>query len=191
MDSPETQVASEAATLATPDMPAAPVAVAAPVSDGLNILPSVLTDLRASRARIGANAKPVSIAIPGYGGNLVARFRWVPANELAATSRSIMAIKNPTQQQLAAAADALVACNDEILVRVNGELESLQHGGEPVTFAEGAGLCVALGLPAPSSARECVMAVFGNDYAVADTAGKLMAWLEDTSRQVDEEHLGE
>jgi hypothetical protein len=35
------------------------------------------------------------------------------------------------------------------------------------------------------------MAVFGNDYAVADTAGKLMAWLEDTSRQVDEEHLGE
>jgi hypothetical protein len=172
-------------------MPDAPQAVAAPVSDGLNILPSVLTDLRASRARIGANAKPVNIAIPGYGGNLVARFRWVPANELAATSKSIMAIKNPTQQQLAAAADALVACNDEILVRVNDKLESLQHGGDPVTFAEGDGLLVALGLPPVSNARDCVMAVFGNDYAVADTAGKLMLWLEDTSRQVDEEHLGE
>lgn len=188
MDSPETQVAPVATPLV--DTPA-PEAVSAPVADGLNVLPSVLSGLRASRAKIGANAKPVDIQVPGYEGQLIARFRWVPAPELTATSKSIAAIKNPTQQQLAAAADALVACNDEILVKVDGKLESLQHQGESVSFNNGSGLLVALGLPPVTNARDCVFAVFGNDYALADVALRLMTWLEDTTRQVDEEHLGE
>lgn len=194
MDSPVEQVPAQGATL-NPEDPAlapAPAAVAAPVdSNGLNVLPSVLDGLRSARAKIGANADPVDIAIPGYNGQLIARFKWVPANELVATSKSLTAIKNPTQQQLAAAADALVACNEEILVKVDGKLESLQHEGEPVTFSYGTGLLLALGLSPVSSARECVFAVFGNDYALADVCQRLMVWLEDTTRQVDEEHLGE
>lgn len=190
MDSPETQVAAQAPTL-DPEISPAPEAVTAPVSNGLNVLPNVLDGLAKMRAQIGANAKPVDIAIPGYDGQLIARFKWVPAEDLAATAKSLAQIKNPTKQQLAAAADALVACNEEILVKVDGKLESLLHEGEPVTFSYGTGLLLALKLPPVASARDCVFAVFGNDYALADVATRLLTWLEDTTRQVDEEHLGE
>lgn len=156
-----------------------------------NVSPSILTSLRAARSVIGAGATPLDLEIPGYGGQLVARFAWKPANELAATSKSLQAIKNPTQQQLAAAADALATCNEEILIRDGETLESLQHGGVPVTFANGEGLLLALGLPRTSATRDCVMAVFGNDYAIMGTALKLSAWLEDASQEVDVTTLGE
>jgi hypothetical protein len=178
---------SDAEALATPETTTAP-ALAAP---DLNILPSVLGELRKSRAAIGKGSKPIRLAIPGYNGRLIAQFRWVPVGELAATSRSLQAIKNPTEQSIAAAADALNAMNNEILVDVGDKLESLQHEGVPVTFTNGSGLLLALGLPSTDNARDCVMAVFGNEYALVDTATKVMTWLEDTSREVDETHLGE
>jgi hypothetical protein len=191
MSFPSAEAAATAAaalpdTLTAPDAPAPVVA-----SPDLNILPSVLDDLKRLRSGIGAGAEPIDLAIPGYKGRLVARFRWVPVDELAVTSKSLRAIKDPTQQQIAAAADALVATNDEILVKVDDKLESLQHQGIPVTFVNGDGLTLALGLPKSNSARECVLAVFGNEYALLDLASKVMTWLEDTSRTVDEEHLGE
>lgn len=179
---PETDAAAIAAPVPAPDALSAP---------DLNVLPSVLGELRKARAVIGAGATPIDVAIPGYRGMLIARFRWVPVSDLASTAKSLRAIKDATQQQLAAAADALVACNDEILVRVDDKLESLTHEGLPVTFANGVGLTLALGLPKPTSARECVFSVFGNEYGMVDVATKLMGWLEDTSREVDEAHLGE
>lgn len=177
--------------LATPETQVAPEAPVALATPDLNVLPSVLSDLKLLRSRIGAGATPITLPIPGFEGKLLARFKWVPADELAATSKSLRSIKDPTQQQLAAVADALVACNDEVYVKVNDKLEALLHEGAPVTFSNGIGLTLALGLPSPRSARDCVVAVFGNEYAMVDTATKLMSWLEDTTREVDEQHLGE
>lgn len=156
-----------------------------------SVLSSILGDLRQSRQKIGAGADPLDIAVPGYDGRLVVRFRWVPPEQLAATSKSLQAIKNPTAQQIAAAADTLVATCDEFLVRVDGELQPLSTNEFPITFSDGDRLSYALGFPKPSTARECCQLVFNNDYAMGDTAFKVMTWLEDTSRRVSEEQLGE
>lgn len=157
---------------------------------------SILGDLRQSRKKIGAGATPLDIPIPGYDGKLVVRFRWTPMERLASTAKSLAKIDNPTQQQIAAAADALVQCCDEFLVRVNGEdgkteLKSLSTNEFPITFSDGDRISFALGFEKPKSARECVQAVFNNDYALIDTSFKLITWLEDTSRKVSEEQLGE
>ena len=152
---------------------------------------SILSSLRQARQKIGAGAKPLDIAIPGYDNQLVARFRWTPVERLASTSKSLQNIDNPATQRVAAAADALVQCCDEILVRVNGELKSLSTNEFPVTFSDGDRLSYALNFEKPETARECVRRVFNNDYAVIDCAFKVMQWLEDTSRKVSEEQLGE
>jgi len=171
----------------------APAPVDAPPAPDLNILPSVLGELRKSRQVIGSGAEPIDIAIPGYQGKLIGRFKWVPVTALAATSASLRKIKDPTVQQLAAVADTLAATNDEFLVVTDSESEpeTLTYQGVPVTFQNGEGLALALGFPAPRSARECVNAVFNNDYAMVDVAQRVMQWLEDTSREVDESFLGE
>lgn len=187
---PSTVATTDAEALATP-VTVAPPAPLAEAPD-LNILPTVLSDLRKLRSEIGQGAKPIQIPLPGYKGRLVASFRWVPANELGATSKSLRAIKDPTQLQIAAAADALVATNDEIFVEVeDGKLESLVHQGVNVTFQNGAGLLLALQLPVVTNARDCVVSVLGNEYGLLDVATKVMTWLEDTTRTVDESFLGE
>lgn len=163
-----------------------PETTAAPAVDT-----SILGGLRQSRQKIGAGAKPLDITVPGYDDQLVARFRWTPVERLASTSKSLANIDNPATQRVAAAADALVQCNDEILVRVGGELKPLSTNEFPVTFSDGERIAYALGFDKPDTARECVRRVFNNDYAVIDVASKLMAWLEDTSRRVSEEQLGE
>lgn len=182
------------ATVDTTSVPdTAPVPVEAPAPAELNILPSVLGELRRARAQIGSGAEPLDIPIPGYQGRLIARFKWVPVTALAATAKSLQKIKDPTRQQLAAAADALAATNDEFLVVLEDgtEPETVTYQGAPCSFQNGAGLAVALGFPEPASARECVYAVFNNEYAMVDVVQKVMQWLEDTSREVDTSFLGE
>lgn len=182
---------SDAEALALAETSGPPVMSGLAATPQLNVSPTLLDLLRASRARVGAGAKPITLAVPGYDELLWARYRWVPPETLGATASSIQAIKDPTEQSLALVADALVATNCEILVRDSGKLESLQHEGAPVTFTNGAGLAVALEQSAPRSARECVLAVFGNQYAIVSQAQTVMEWLEDTSKKVDGNYLGE
>lgn len=156
-----------------------------------SVRPSILGDLRKSRGKIGAGADPLDLVVPGYNDKLLIRFRWVPPEDLAATSKSLVAIKNPTKQNQAAAADAIVAACEEIMVREDDEIVPLSTNEFPITFADGERLAFALGFPNPNSARECCAAVFNNPYAMGDVALRLMQWLEDTSRRVSEEQLGE
>jgi hypothetical protein len=162
-----------------------------PQNDAPSVDQSILGGLRQARQKIGAGADPLDIPVPGYDGQLVIRYRWVPMEQLASTARSLVKIDNPTKQHIAAAADAHNQCCDEVLVRVNGELKPLSTNEFPITFADGERLAFALGFQKPATARECVQAVFNNDYALVDTAFKVMSWLEDTSRKVSEEQLGE
>ncbi|MGZ4530805.1 MAG: hypothetical protein ACXVXP_00465 [Mycobacteriaceae bacterium] len=170
----------------TPPTPAEEAQVETP-----SVLPSILGDLRSARAKIGAGADPLEVVIPGYDEKLVVAFRWVPITELAATSKQLQRIKEATAMQVAAAADTLVATCDEVKVRVEGEVKPLSTNGIPITFSDGDRLSYALGFPKPKSARECCVATFNNEYAMIDVAFKVMEWLEDTSKRVDSEHLGE
>lgn len=159
--------------------------------DAPSVEHSILGDLRQSRRGIGANAKPLDLIVPGYKDRLVIRYRWQPLERLASTAASLSKIDNPTTQHVAAAADVLGECCAEVLVRVNGELKPLSTNEVPVTFSDGERLSFALDFEKVESRRECVRAVFANDYALIDQAFKVMSWLEDTSRKVSEEQLGE
>jgi hypothetical protein len=155
-------------------------------ADSLNIGASILDELRASHSRLGDGAEPFEREIPGYDGKIIAKFKWVHPKELSVTSKQLERIKDPTEQRLAAAADSLVATCDEILVLG----ETLLHQGEKVTFQNGEGIGVLLGVPV-TDARSACNALFNNPYAVIDVAFDVVTWLEDTSRNVASEHLGE
>lgn len=155
-------------------------------NDGLNVGSSILDDLRASHAKLGEGAEPLVREIPGYDGKVKVKFRWVHPKELSVTSKQLERIKDPTEQRLAAAADSLVATCDEILVMG----ETLLHQGEKVTFQNGEGVGVLLGVPV-RDARSACNALFNNPYAVIDVAFEVVTWLEDTSRNVASDYLGE
>ena len=160
-------------------------------SGSFNVLPDLLSEIASNRARIGALAQPLQLEIPGYRGKVAAKFRWIPVKELSATARSLQKIKDPTQQNIAACADTLVATCDEILIKVGeDQWESLTFNGEPVTFAT-EGLSVAFKYARPKTSRDNCIAFFSNEYALVDVTQKVVAWLEDTNKEVDEEHLGE
>jgi hypothetical protein len=99
-------------------------------------------------------------------------------------------IKEPTEQAVAAAADALVATCEEVKVNIDGTLQPLSTNGIPITFTDGERLAYALGFPVPKSARETCYAVFNNEYALIDVAQKVTTWLEDTTREIDTEFVG-
>lgn len=163
-----------------------------PATEGpeVSVQPSILGELRKAREGIGAGAEPIDITIPGYGGKLVVAFKWVPYAQLSATAKQLAKIKEPTEQAVAAAADALVATCDEVKVNIDGALQPLSTNGVPITFSDGERLAFALGFPVPDSARLTCYAVFSNEYALIDVAQKVTTWLEDTSQQVDGDFLG-
>jgi hypothetical protein len=168
----------------TPDSPA--VEATEPVEA---TQPSILSELRKARDKIGVGADPLRLPVPGYNGLLVVSYKWVPYSRLSATAKSLGKIKDQLEQQVAAAADTLVATCDEILINDAGELHSFSPA--PVTFADSEALAEALGFPKADSSRQTCYSVFNNEYAMIDAAFKVSSWLEDTSKQVDEEFLGE
>lgn len=149
---------------------------------------SVIASLREARNKIGANADPVRIAVPGYNGDLVIEYQWIPFEEISATSDSLSQIKDIADLNVAAAADTVVACCREVFVRIDGRLQPLSTNGTPVKFDDR--LAYSLGIEA-TTARATAIAVFNNEYALIETANELAKWLKDASVRVNGEFLGE
>jgi len=177
-------------------IPEVPLEAAPPAlveEDASAVQPSILTDLRARRSELGSGSKPLELDVPGYGGQLVLQFRWVTFKQLARTGTQLARIKEPTAQTIAAAADAIVATCSEILCRVeeNGArvVLPLSTNGIPVTFADPR-VAYTLGFDPTQDARTTVIRAFNNEYALIDVANRVTTWLEDTSKAVDEEYVG-
>jgi len=158
--------------------------------DEVEVRSSVLGDLRAARAKIGANAAPLTLDFPGYDGKLVLRFKWVSAKVLGRTAPQIARMKDPIAQREAASADLIAATCSAILVREGDKLVSLAPDDTEVSFKD-PHIAVALGFPQPSTVRETIIQAFGNEYALSETADRVSAWLEDTTQNVNREFLGE
>ena len=158
--------------------------------DEVEVRVSVLGDLRAARAKIGANAEPLKLDFPGYEGKLVLQFKWVPAKVLSRTAPQIARMKDPVEQRKAASADLIAATCSAILVREGEKLVSLAPDDTDVSFKD-PHIAVALGFPRPSTVRDTVVQAFDNEYAMAEVADRVSEWLEDTSQNVNQEFLGE
>jgi len=174
------------------DSPTDTATVQTPSPDGAvepSPLDSVLAGIKADRLKLGAGSDPLDLVVPGYHGALVLRCQWIPFAKLTAGAKALADISEPTEQMIVASADTLVTTCKEFLIKVDGVLKPLSTTAEPITFGDPR-LAEALGFPAPATARAGAEAVFRNDYAMIRTGNAIVAWLQDTTKTLDEEFLG-
>lgn len=144
--------------------------------------------LRQRREQLGEGRSEVW-DVPGYEGELAARYKYVPLDQLGRGSQQLAKVKDPTRRNLLAACDTLVACCDELLIRVHGELRPLSQDGVPIKFGDD-----RLGKELDfehKAARQDVIQTFNNEYALMRQAVEVSRWLEGQSNDLDEEFLGE
>jgi hypothetical protein len=152
---------------------------------------SVLEQIRAKHGQLGAQATPLELAVPGYDGLLLIRFRWIAPEDLTKGAEELLKIGNPTKQRVAAAADTLIRTAQEFLIKVGDQVKPLAPEGEdPITVFGDPRLPALLGFNATENARLAARSVFANDYSLIDAGEVVMAWLKDTSRNIERDLSG-
>lgn len=166
---------------------------------------SVLGRLRARRDDL-AQDHHLDLDIPGYDGDLVARYRPLTAAEqtriAAKVERADRLAGNDEQAaeaQLRTALDTIIASCVEILVREDGvmvPLAEITGASAPVRYDQA--LADALGIPGADSARAVVRGVFPRDshgdvvpQPVNRHANEVAAWMARIGSDVDGDLLGE
>lgn len=154
---------------------------------------SILGQIAQRRAELAQGRKPLDLEIPGYDGQLWCRYRFVSYDRLANIGvRLTRTVKDEATRNLLGCVDTLIACCDEILVRNQaGALVSMSSeigDDRPVQYDRR--LADGLGFEA-ETARDVVLGVFANEYALIGQAGEVTEWLTRESPEVDKELLGE
>lgn len=154
---------------------------------------SLLDSLAAQRDEI-ASAKEVFIPIPGYeasGMTLLARYRLMSGDEVEAIGRKVTRQFKKGQRyerNVYATIDMMIAACSGIFVDRDGEKIQLKHNGNEIDGYDES-LSEALKFEA-SSARECVLGVFGNNIIAVQSHSLLLGrWMSDTSTDVMSEML--
>lgn len=172
--------------LASPDASATEQSVP---DGGVDDSQSVISTLRGLRSRLGAQSPPFDVVVPGYDDLLIVRCKWVPFKDLNQGAKDLQKITEPTELQIAAAADTFVTTCQELLIRVDNEVRPLAQDGVPINFGDPR-LPELLGFAPTTTARDAVRAVFANEYSLITTANSVVEWLQDTTRNVDKAFLG-
>jgi hypothetical protein len=146
---------------------------------------SIVARLRELRAEFQADVS-VDLPVPGYRGELVARYAPLPWNIIRALAiRGDKGRRNPENAPMIAA-DALAnACIGMYYRGVGGELEPVLHQGDPVRYDKG--LAYVLNLEGETT-REIVRAVFPDTTSLVAHYGALMEW---QSEREDEDAEGD
>lgn len=166
---------------------------------------SVLGRLRARREDL-AQDHHLDLDIPGYDGDLVARYRPLTAGEQARIAAKVERAdrlagndEQAAEAQLRTALDTIIAACVEILARQDGKLVPLADvmgSGVPVRYDQQ--LADALGITGADSARAVVRGVFPRDshgevvpQPVNRHANEVAAWMARIGSDVDGDLLGE
>ena len=166
---------------------------------------SVLGRLRARRDDLAADHR-LDLDIPGYDGDLVARYRPLTAGEqtrlAGKVERAERIAGNENQEgeaQLRTAMDTIIAACVEILARQDGQLVPLAAiigSNVPVRYDEQ--LAEALGITDAGSARAVLRGVFPRDKAgdvlpqpVSRHANEVALWMTRIGSDADGDLLGE
>jgi hypothetical protein len=155
---------------------------------------SVMQRLREKRKSI-SERNEIDIDIPGYDGELVARYRLMEGHEFELIGKKVRRQFKSTADRLTyGSADTLIAACVNILIRGAddrlyplGDLIGLP--GEPIRYDDR--LAEFLKFEA-NSARDVILGVFANnELALAQHQVKFARWTSDTSKDVSEDFLGE
>jgi hypothetical protein len=165
--------------------------------DGGSTGPQSIRDgLKSKREAIGAK-KWHNIDIPGYDGELVARFkrmRWEALAEIAERAEQ----GHGKRKALNGHADVIATAVEELLIRrmLPGGEEELtpmhelfanEFGSVPVRFDPRLADFLDVKLDGTPTARKVVFAVFNNDLAVTALHNELGAWMQSSKSEEDED----
>lgn len=150
----------------------------------------LLDQLRQMHAETKSKDFKLDLEIPGFKGLVMARFK--PYN-LSKTERKADVLRKRMEAGdailLDAACDTLVDACVGIFVRHTKEGEWIPlDDEEPITFEPRLG--EALGFEA-KTARGVVKQLFATEQAITGMAIAVNNWLQDVTKEVDEEYLGE
>lgn len=126
--------------------------------------------------------------VPGYDGRLVLRFEPVPWRLTGRLQKLLSADDPDGRALLLANADMLIAACKEVLVRVGDQLVSVDPSGEPVRIEPRLAELLKLDT---RSARDTLLWLFGNEFAVSTMSGEVMEWTRDASAASTDDLLGE
>lgn len=155
---------------------------------------NILESIRARRRSLLEN-RSTYIIVPGYDDiGLVASYHLLDGKELDMIGDKVKRqTRDRVERGLFAAADTMIAaCDGLFLDRGQGEYVPFDPGrtGEPLRF--GKELSEFIGADGADTARKSLFALFGNnDAAIGTHAMKLNRWFTNTTRDADEEFLGE
>lgn len=154
---------------------------------------SAFAALRRKRDKLAAGGREAEFDIPGYGGDLVGRFRALEFDTLRTLARQEEKSRHPRKSQHAMA-DLLAWSCVGLSMRAEGRLvpleELLGDGGGPVRFDRR--LVEPLGLPkAPETARDAVFATIPDDVALAAFHVEVASWMQDPDADGAEDPVGE
>lgn len=147
--------------------------------------------LRKRREDIGSE-KHHDLPIPGYQGELVARYKLLDFKVM----RQIMKRMEKNRaagdsRELLAQCDILIAaCVEIFTVDKKGELMPLDPNSPDNPIKYDKRLSDGLGFEA-SNGRQVVLGVFKNDIALTAHHGELVMWMQGMSDEADEDFLGE
>lgn len=134
----------------------------------------------------------LDLPIPGYNGDLVARYKPLDWDFFKKIGVRTEKSKNP-RKELYAQADTLIeSCEEIFAVDDKGVLVSLYKvmdisGDEPVRYDER--LAEAFGLKV-GTARDSVFGLFNNDIAITNHHNEVAEWMQDTSGDSDGDFSG-
>lgn len=163
---------------------------------------SILGGLRQEHAQV-RRSKTKRIAVPGYGGKLVAEYQVIPWDDERELEKRAVKAGDHTRRELHYFMDQLIAACVQILANHEGQLVPLDEG-TPVRWgdrrlAEGLGI----DLPEAPTARSILGAVFAHPeadearvpYLINRHHDRFIAWMagdEDDSAasEAEDEYLG-
>src|SRR5580765_2030555 len=155
---------------------------------------NLLDRIRAKRLEL-AERRSTYITVPGYEDiGLVVQYHLLDGKELDRIAEKVKRqMRDRVDRGLNAAADTLIAaCDGFFLDKGSSEYAPFDPGnrGAPLRYEKE--LAEFLGVEEVATARDVVFMIFAdNDVALANHAMKLNRWFTNTSRDADEEFLGE
>lgn len=150
---------------------------------------SLLDSVIASREEIRGEHH-LDLEVPGYKGVLWLRFKLIPFKQTEQMGERLRReSKKLESMTLTGAIDTLIAGCEQVMLKDGDTLHPIDPAAEPPVKLEQR-LAELLRFEA-DTARKVVRELFGNDYAITQTAVRLSRWMTDTTREVDEDFLGE
>lgn len=169
--------------------------------------PSILDQLRAKRQQ-ATETRFLDLQIPSYDGLLVARYKTVPFSVFEAAEKKQRKDKSAPKLLLAALDQIILTC-DQILVKDPGHHDCVTDNdghiteyrpidpqaaeqGMPVRWDTRLGDLIGIDEQEHrGQQRLIVLRTFCNDSAVIYHASQIGVWLRDTTKDADEDLLGE